>query len=174
MLVKSGIAFFELSEAPQARSTRQKHLEFQSWDSENGFPRQGSYDTTHPACLQGSPAAPQGVLGVWGHGNSLQGPPGPANKLGAWCRSSPAGGTRFQNPNFEIPSVFALWSVPAALRKVQKKAMPEFTSILALWSVPAALRKVQKKAIPKKSGMYLDCLNMYGHFGAAQNSAWLK
>ena len=30
--------------------------------SENGFPRQGSYDTTHPACLQG----PEGP--AWGHG----------------------------------------------------------------------------------------------------------
>ena len=42
--------------------------------SENGFPRQGSYDTTHPACLQGpeGPAwahvtmGPMGPMGSWG------------------------------------------------------------------------------------------------------------
>ena len=102
----------------------------------------------------------------------MQGPPGPANKLGAWCRSSPTGATNFQNPNFEIPSLFALWSVPAALRKVQKKAIPDFTSILALWSVPAALRKVQKEAIPLKLGMYPDFLNMCSPFGPCILHIW--
>ena len=36
--------------------------------SENGFPRQGSYDTTHPACLQGpeGPAWAQGPMGPLG------------------------------------------------------------------------------------------------------------
>ena len=99
----------------------------------------------------GFPGRPAGGFGVWGRGNSLQGPPGPANKLGAWCRSSPTGGTNFQNPNFEIPSFVALWSEPAALRNPQKKAIPDFTSILAFSSEPAALRNPQKKGDPQKT-----------------------
>ena len=35
---------------------------------------------------------PKGPMGPWAHA----GPKGPAYKLGAWCRSSPAGGIHFQ------------------------------------------------------------------------------
>ena len=85
---------------------------------------------------------------VWSHG-PMQGPPGPANKLGAWCRSSPGGGTHFQNPNFEISSFFALWSVPAALRNSHKKGDPRFYKHFSPIGVPAALRNPQKKRDPR-------------------------
>ena len=70
----------------------------------------------------------------------MQGPAGPANKLGAWCRSSPGRGTHFQNPNFEISSILALL---ACLRR---------------------FGTLKKNAIPQKPGMYPDFLSMYSPF----------
>ena len=67
-------------------------------------------------------------------------PGNPANKLGAWCRSSPGGGTHFQNPNFEISSILALL---ACLRR---------------------FGTLKKKAIPKKSAIYPDFWSMYCPF----------
>ena len=71
----------------------------------------------------------------WAHA----GPCRPCKQLGAWCRSSPTGGTNFQNPNFEISSFFAFW---ACLRRFGKL----------------------KKGHSPKSGMYPDFLSMYSKF----------
>ena len=71
------------------------------------------------------------------------------DQLGAWCRSSPGGGTHFQNPNFEISSFFALWSVPAALRNPQKNMIPDFSSILALLACLRRFETLKKVEIRK-------------------------
>ena len=59
-------------------------------------------------------------------------PGNPANKLGAWCRSSPGGGTNFQNPNFKISSILALLACLRRFGTLKKNVIPDFTSILAL------------------------------------------
>ena len=62
--------------------------------SENGLPWQGSYDTTHPACLQGLegpawahvPMGPIGPMGSWGlppHGVAWGAEGAPNEVLGA-------------------------------------------------------------------------------------------
>ena len=76
-------------------------------------------------------------------------PGNPANKLGAWCRSSPGGGTNFQNPNFEISSILALL---ACLRRfgTLKKGHPRknrhvsrlFEHVFPIFAPPALRSRV--------------------------------
>ena len=45
---------------------------------------------------------PKGPMGPWAHA----GPKGPAYKLGAWCRSSPGGGTHFQKWVLDLEGMY--------------------------------------------------------------------
>ena len=100
-----------------------------------------------------------------GRGNSLQGPLGPVNKLGAWCRSSPGGGTNFQNPNFEISSILALLACLRRFGTLKKNVIPDFSSILALLACLRRFGTLKKRPSPKnyrKRQKNMDTCQIFG------------
>ena len=101
-------------------------------------------------------------------------PGNPANKLGAWCRSSPGGGTNFQNPNFEISSILALLACLRRFGTLKKNVIPDFTSILALWACLRRFGTLKKRPSPK----FQACIQIFEHafsiFGHVSSIHWRR
>ena len=79
------------------------------------------------------------------------------DQLGAWCRSSPGGGTHFQNPNFEISSILALLACLRRFGTLKKNVIPDFTSILALLACLRRFGTLKKRPSPGN----LACIQIF-------------